>query len=246
MVRLAPDESSTPLKHRAGTISTPFGKIFAIICLSPGSNEDLGRKSTMKIRLRMKWIICLLAGVGAITVIVCRLNNQRASLLIEQLAEKETGELAPHYSVTAYRQLQKMGLRAFDDLVRCVKDSRPAWETFQLASSGRTTVGQACFSIVAAQVEASIPRSSGLAYLRRQPDLQEWWQQRRGRTLGELQVEAIEWSLSELATNAAHYGSSNRSNLVMRLQGALVEKKRQMSIGSRGVRPKAPMKTGTE
>jgi hypothetical protein len=35
MVRLAPDELSTPLKYREGTISTPFRKIFAIICLSP-------------------------------------------------------------------------------------------------------------------------------------------------------------------------------------------------------------------
>jgi hypothetical protein len=35
MVRLAHDEFSTPLKYRAGTISTPFRKIFAIICLSP-------------------------------------------------------------------------------------------------------------------------------------------------------------------------------------------------------------------
>jgi hypothetical protein len=35
MVRLAHDEPSTPLKYREGTISTPFRKIFAIICLSP-------------------------------------------------------------------------------------------------------------------------------------------------------------------------------------------------------------------
>jgi hypothetical protein len=35
MVRLAPDEPSIPLKDREGTISTPFRKIFAIICLSP-------------------------------------------------------------------------------------------------------------------------------------------------------------------------------------------------------------------
>jgi hypothetical protein len=35
MVRLAHDEPSTPLKDREGTISTPFRKIFAIICLSP-------------------------------------------------------------------------------------------------------------------------------------------------------------------------------------------------------------------
>jgi HEAT repeat protein len=35
MVRLAHDEPSIPLKDREGTISTPFRKIFAIICLSP-------------------------------------------------------------------------------------------------------------------------------------------------------------------------------------------------------------------
>jgi hypothetical protein len=35
MVRLAHDEPSTPIKYREGTISTPFRKIFAIICLSP-------------------------------------------------------------------------------------------------------------------------------------------------------------------------------------------------------------------
>jgi hypothetical protein len=35
MFRLAPDEPSIPLKDREGTISTPFRKIFAIICLSP-------------------------------------------------------------------------------------------------------------------------------------------------------------------------------------------------------------------
>ena len=35
MVRLAVDEPSIPLKDREGTISTPFRKIFAIICLSP-------------------------------------------------------------------------------------------------------------------------------------------------------------------------------------------------------------------
>jgi hypothetical protein len=40
MVRLAPDEPSTPLKYREGTISTPFRKKFAIICLSPVSRED--------------------------------------------------------------------------------------------------------------------------------------------------------------------------------------------------------------
>jgi hypothetical protein len=37
MDRLAPDEPSIPLKDREGTISTPFRKIFAIICLSPVS-----------------------------------------------------------------------------------------------------------------------------------------------------------------------------------------------------------------
>jgi hypothetical protein len=37
MVRLAHDEPSIPLKDREGTISTPFRKIFAIICLSPVS-----------------------------------------------------------------------------------------------------------------------------------------------------------------------------------------------------------------
>jgi hypothetical protein len=35
MVRLAVDETTTPLKRRKGTILTPFRKIFAIICLSP-------------------------------------------------------------------------------------------------------------------------------------------------------------------------------------------------------------------
>jgi hypothetical protein len=35
MVRLAHDEPSILLKYREGTISTPFRKIFAIICLSP-------------------------------------------------------------------------------------------------------------------------------------------------------------------------------------------------------------------
>jgi hypothetical protein len=38
MVRLAVDEPAISLKHREGTISTPFRKIFAIICLSPVSS----------------------------------------------------------------------------------------------------------------------------------------------------------------------------------------------------------------
>jgi hypothetical protein len=46
MDRLAPDEPSIPLKDREGTISTPFRKIFAIICLSPVSLHS-GHKTAL-------------------------------------------------------------------------------------------------------------------------------------------------------------------------------------------------------
>jgi hypothetical protein len=101
MVRLAPDDPSTPLKDREGTISTPFRKIFAIICLSPGFCPSLNAVTPVS--------AVATVSSNAVTNFVSRLALERRlrddlRLNAEQVAELASILAACEQSVQAAQQ----------------------------------------------------------------------------------------------------------------------------------------------
>lgn len=107
-------------------------------------------------------------------------------------------------------QLRDIGMPAFDALISARVDERYSY-SWVYAAWRNHSVGDACFMIVESQVvfhgfgyksrEAADGRHavkpSYLRHLRAQKRLGQWWADRRGRTLRELQVESLEWTIAQ-------------------------------------------------
>ncbi len=100
-------------------------------------------------------------------------------------------------------KLEYLGVDVFPELVDNVHDARPAWPCLQQETINETTVGDVCFELVRWQVQKSFYTKMGPHFLTKE-SLEDWWAERRGRSLLELQVEALEWAIQEVKTNAAY------------------------------------------
>ncbi len=110
----------------------------------------------------------------------------------------------------AMKDLTAMGVSAFPDLIENLSDRRFSQSTNYQAWENES-VGDTCFGIIESQVDFY-----GTGYLTREGEdgqqhlkpqylwdirdeggLMEWWGARKGRSLTELQVESLRWTISK-------------------------------------------------
>lgn len=111
----------------------------------------------------------------------------------------------------ARTDLVNLGTAAFPDLAANSRDPRYSYSAHTQEILWRS-VGDACFSIIEEQVDMlKRPRyftrerpgggRAGQPYylltMRQSPGLEAWWEARKARSLRELQIEAIEWTIRE-------------------------------------------------
>ncbi len=122
--------------------------------------------------------------------------------LVNLLADT-TSQFNPPAAVLAYDKLISMGTAVFPALIASLPDRRPACPCFQADTSTRTTVGDACLNIIVWQVEWYSYNKSGPSYLTRD-NIAAWWQSHQQKTLPELQIEAIEWTIARVEADDAY------------------------------------------
>lgn len=107
-------------------------------------------------------------------------------------------------------KLRGLGLPAFGALITSVDDERYSYSAV-FSASRNLSVGDACFMIVESQVDfygtgykardgadgRRAVKPSYLRHLRERKRLGQWWVDRRGRPLRELQVESLEWTIAQ-------------------------------------------------
>ena len=103
-------------------------------------------------------------------------------------------------------KLRGLGLPAFGALITSVDDERYSYSAV-FSASRNLSVGDACFMIVESQVDfygtgykardGADGKPSYLRHLRERKRLGQWWVDRRGRPLRELQVESLEWTIAQ-------------------------------------------------
>ena len=120
--------------------------------------------------------------------------------LIELLVEGE----AHLYDcgLAAKGKLWRMGTRAFPALIDNMDDDRYTWRNWQRSTINRTTVGEVCYDIIEHQIDLDAGLGVGNRLSARFLDwnytpkkmMKLWWKERKGRTLKELQREAVFFS----------------------------------------------------
>lgn len=123
-------------------------------------------------------------------------NANNPENLIELLVEK-TREYNPPGAVLAYEKLKTMGAPAFPSLVQHARDKRLAWGCFQLSRSNRTTVGETCVSLLQIQLQpCQLSKDQPEFVTERNVD--EWWLRSNGKSIQDLQTEALDWTIAEI------------------------------------------------
>jgi hypothetical protein len=106
-----------------------------------------------------------------------------------------------------FERLRYMGIAAFDDLVAASDDPRHSFSA-EYAALLNHSVGDACFMIIESQVDFARPIDKSridkngwsVSYLfdvRRIEGLQSWWAPRRKRSLQQLQIESLVWTIAK-------------------------------------------------
>jgi len=176
-------------------------------------HEDVGSGHSVKPRCWIRWAVCVSGVLLLVIVIRFWLCGDHVDALIEQLVEKEVGEAGPDSARAAYDRLRRLGTKAYPYLISGTKDKRKVWRCFQLAQTGRTSVGGLCFAIIRSQVEAPFPPLAGLTFLHRD-HLDEWWRERRCCSLRELQIEALAWAVAEMKSKVSEMKSNELSSRI--------------------------------
>ena len=110
----------------------------------------------------------------------------------------------------AEQRLRDRGPAAFPDLVAKLEDARYAYSEYY-DQWRNPLVGEVCFYIIEDQVDfdgydyktrlgadgKQHEKPSCLWSICTQGKMQEWWKARAGKTLTELQTEAVEWTVAE-------------------------------------------------
>ncbi len=120
--------------------------------------------------------------------------------LIELLVVEKPSEYNTSKSSAAYKKLRKMGTKAFSALINSIHDERYSCKSLQMATEGRTTVGDVCLVILRSQIEEVFGGARSPHYIKR-GSINRWWDTRKNRSLKELQVEAFDQILQEIRNN---------------------------------------------
>lgn len=108
----------------------------------------------------------------------------------------------------AYGKLWRIGFTAFDQLVAASNDPRHSFSEIYAAWRNHS-VGDACFMIIESQVDfygegyksrdgvdgRHSVKPQYLWYVRENQGLEVWWTKRRGRSLADLQIESLVWTI---------------------------------------------------
>ena len=99
-------------------------------------------------------------------------------------------------------RLKEMGPVAFPDLVACSDDTRYSFSRV-VAAWVNHSVGQACFEIIAEQID-HVPGRSGykdnpeyIYHVSRTIGLKKWWARNKHRALRDLQIESVRWTIAQ-------------------------------------------------
>lgn len=129
----------------------------------------------------------------------------------------------------AWIQLRNLGLQAFPYLIDHFDDERDSFRADAGDDDRTWSIGLACSDIVKCQIQPFGPfsrsntgsggrgpvRPSYMKYhsLRKSADATAWWETRKSRSLRELQIEVLEWTLAEEAKTPARYSEEEREYL---------------------------------
>jgi hypothetical protein len=108
-----------------------------------------------------------------------------------------------------YGRLRSMGITAFPALVAAIDDKRYSFSRVY-AAWRNLTVGDACFDILESQVDydgfgyksrhgaggRDSVKPQYLWNIRTDGKLKEWWAQGKSRSLAELQIESLRWTIA--------------------------------------------------
>ncbi|MGN6546807.1 MAG: hypothetical protein ACTHK7_17255 [Aureliella sp.] len=174
--------------------------------------------------------------------------KQRVEKLVAQLASPNKAPLIrgpsakypPQYDHEAqdrvwdaYEELCDLGTVSFPYLFQHFDDKRYALTADTGAADTNFTVGALCFAIVDLHLQpykvysegqgdrrarATRPHYATHFKLKDPAAARAWWEPRKGKTMRELQIEVLEWIVSEETKEPAKYGESERRWLAETLE----------------------------
>jgi hypothetical protein len=131
----------------------------------------------------------------------------------------------------AFLKLRQVGLAAFPLLIERFDDDRYSF-TFETPSSDMNySVGRACQAVLRDYItlgtyDLAMPNGADdPMFIKRRPSYvahfnlfdkrtaQEWWEQRKNKSLKELQLETLEWTIAEEAKNPKDFTDRERKFL---------------------------------
>lgn len=166
----------------------------------------------------MKTIIIFSIGFVAVVVLICSCRTQKIGFnsdepqaLVNLLVDDATSDYYnPPAAVLAHEKLFDMGTNASDTLVANVHDTRKACKCFGGDYSSPVTVGRVCYNLLKMQVEKQYWKGPP-SFLDRD-GVSDWWEKNKGRSLKALQIDYMEWAISQFSTNdiAPYIGGRSR------------------------------------
>lgn len=103
--------------------------------------------------------------------------------------------------VRAYAGLRSLAEKGFADFASCANDPRPVWDEFTKQIAGPTTLGHICVDLITEHVDALYLKKEGLNVVTA-TNAGEWWAQQNGRTLPEMQIDALATYRDRIAEQA--------------------------------------------
>jgi hypothetical protein len=172
----------------------------------------------------------------------CRTASETdPQVLIDQLAA--TGRNTEAEALNAHSKLVTLETKAFDVLVADVNDPRPSWYKFagdkQLGTP--ITVGEVCFGIISLQVEKYSYWKGSPNYFDyfnseniNNKNIAQWWGQNKGKSLKELQIDAVEGTIQILEADECSKSSTLNKGRITRLRSILHELQKNELLSSHG------------
>jgi len=160
-----------------------------------------------------QWLIpclsALLAAAGCAQQPAAALSEEEMDALVNQLADVGEGPPAPT-AMAAERRLEELGIAAFPALIRGLDDGRSA--AIKGAYAPDTAVSNVCLWILESQVAPFTYQKGGPHYFYEHDPVQ-WWRQRQGRPLRELQIEVVTWTIGQIESDPNGLGRERLDEL---------------------------------
>jgi hypothetical protein len=146
-------------------------------------------------------IVMVMFLVGIISGCVTTQETSELQILVERLVDTGKSHDTPPEAVKAHAKLKQLGISAYPVLVLNVHDKRPACLCFSGDIMGQATVGETCLDIISMQVEKYSYRGKAYPSYLTPDSIEPWWRDSKGKSLVELQIEALQWTIAQLETN---------------------------------------------